>query len=192
VDDRLPRSVYAINACASPVTTTTTSTLTKTVTATQAQTTITQTTTETQASVTVTQTSTSLVGTVTTTATVTGTQSNAIIVYVYSSNGTPVNNELVTLTNSSTSFSKTGNTNSSGIVVFNNLAPGSTYKVSASVDNAKLSAPVSINGNTAIVVLEPSPSSSNLMSGYEIGGVIAAVVIVAGLSGFFLRRRHVI
>jgi uncharacterized protein (TIGR03382 family) len=134
------------------------------------------------------------------TETVTGTTSSArsIIVYIYSSNGTPIANDPVTLTNATSSFSITVNSNSSGIVVFNNLSPGSTYKVSATVNGAKLSAPVSVggnNGNTATVVLEPSPSSStpnnnNTMSEIEIGGGIAAVLIAVALSLLFLRRRH--
>ncbi len=113
----------------------------------------------------------------------------SIIVFVYTSGESPLNNNLVTLSNGT--FTKTISTNSSGETVFNGLSIGSTYHISATVDGAKLSAPASIGAGNSVttVVLEPTPAHRSTMIFYGIGGSII-MAIVAAFAIFYFRSRH--
>ncbi|MDG6906301.1 MAG: hypothetical protein JRN20_11005 [Nitrososphaerota archaeon] len=83
---------------------------------------------------------------------------SSILVYAYASGGKPIAQCPIALANSS-GYSVTANTNSSGIVSFYGLTPGSKYLVSSTIEGANLSAPVTVDkfGGNLIVVLEPSP-----------------------------------
>ena len=151
-------------------TVTSTETATSTTTSTVTSTSISTSTTTSISSITVTQTSVPPPSSTTMTVTSTKTLNNTItdssialtpaslVVYAFGSGGNPISGGHIALTNSS-GYSVTANTNSSGMISFSDLTPGTKYVVAATIEGASLSAPVTIaeSGGASIVVLEPSP-----------------------------------
>lgn len=111
--------------------------------------------------------------------------SGSILVYVYSSGGVPLPDVAVTLSGLS---AQTLDTGSNGGVAFAPLQLGQAYTVHATVDGAKLSAPVALSASDseATVVLEPTPASH--MPYYVYSAVVAAIVL-ALLAALFLYFR---
>ena len=113
--------------------------------------------------------------------------SGSITVYVYGSGGKPVSGTVVSLSGPSTRTLTT----SSGVEAQFSCVPLASYTLSATVDGAHLSAPVSLttSNSQATVVLEPSPSGGRTLLDYGIvaGGMVAAVGAAAFL---LLRTRH--
>ena len=113
--------------------------------------------------------------------------SGSIRVSVYDSGGKPVANAPVTLGGPS---GKTLDTDSSGQASFSGLALGRSYNVSATVDGAKLWAPVSLSAtdDQAAVVLESTPPGG--ASALEWGAVVVAAVAAVGGGAYLLLKRR--
>jgi hypothetical protein len=79
-----------------------------------------------------------------------------------SQNGSVIAGQPITLTNS-TGYSSSGSTDNLGKLVFNNLSSGSTYQATANINGVTLSASVTLNGNS-VIVLEPSPNTASSSS----------------------------
>src|SRR5487761_252893 len=112
-------------------------------------------------------------------------QAFTLIVETRSSGGSGLAGQTVTLSNS-TGFSSQGTTNSAGDLIFNGLSPGSSYTATSNIDGVTLSATVTFNGNSMILL---EPTNSQTIPSYVLF-IIVALAVVAVASVLVIRRRQ--
>ncbi|MGI0081494.1 MAG: carboxypeptidase-like regulatory domain-containing protein, partial [Nitrososphaerales archaeon] len=147
---------------------------------------------------------TALTQTATVVSTVTEQQAHSLTVETRSPGGSALSGQTITISNL-TGFSMQGTTDSSGRLVLTGLSPGSSYTASSNISGVTLSATVTLNGNS-VILLEPTPSQTNHSSTTSTSStsgppppiiqtpylifIIAAITVVAIGSFLVLRRRR--